>query len=120
VNRPPLVRTARPADLETYLRLFAPYENQLHDFSGPEREFGGRFALLFRQVLRLLVLPTELNRSMPRLFIEVAHQYLGKNPETLRHFSYEENRHFFLSDLLDWLQIYERGRRMRRMGENQR
>lgn len=104
-------------DLDTYLRLFAPYEEQLNQFDGREGEFGGRFALLFRQVLRLLIRPSALNKSMPQTFIKVARLYLDQDPDTVMHFSYEDNRHFYLSDLLDWLQIYERGHRMRRMGK---
>jgi hypothetical protein len=88
----------------------------LRTFTGREGEHGGRFALLFRQVLRLLVQPMAINQSIPRPFIEVAQRYLGKEQEVVMHFSYEENRHFFLSDLLDWLQIQERGQRLRRMG----
>ena len=90
--------------------------DQLRDFEGREGEYGARFALLFRQALRLLVAPGELNDIMPRTFIEMARRYLDGDQETVRHFSYEDNRHFFLSDLLDWLKIYERGQKMRRMG----
>ena len=95
-------------DLDAYLKLFAPYVEQLRQFSGREGEYGGRFALLFRQVVRLL----------PKPFVGVAQHYLEREAETVRHFSYEDNRHFFLSDLFDWLQIQERGRRMREMGKD--
>ena len=105
------------ADLAAYYKLFSPYEEQLRQFKGREGEHGGRFALLFRQVLRLLVQPTELNQLIPRTFIKVAQRYLAKEKEVVMHFSYEDNRHFFLSDLYDWLQIYERGQRMRQMGK---
>jgi hypothetical protein len=103
-------------DLDAYLKRFAPYRDQLRQFSGREGEYGGRFALLFRQVVRLLVSSAKINRQIPKPFIKVAQRYLERDEETVRHFSYEDNRHFFLSDLLDWLQIQERGRRMRRMG----
>lgn len=105
-----------PVDLEAYLRLFAPYEEQLRQFEGREGEYGGRFALLFRQVLRLLIQPCALNRRVPQTFIKVARLYLHQDPDTVLHFSYEDNRHFYLSDLLDWLQIHERGHRMSDMG----
>lgn len=104
------------ADFDTYYRLFAPYEDKLRSFEGREGEYGARFALLFRQILRLLVLPGDLNELMPRTFAEVARRYLEGDPDTVKHFSYEDNRHFFLSDLLDWLKIYERGQQMRKMG----
>lgn len=100
--------------LEQYFQLFKPYEAQLRDFSGREGEHGHRFALLFRQALRLLESPLPINEIMPKMFLEVAHRYLEKEHNTVRHFKYEDNRHFFLSDLLDWLKIHERGRRMRK------
>jgi len=110
------LRLEEPVDLDAYLKLFAPYEEQLRQFTGREGEYGGRFALLFRQVVRLLHASVKINRQVPKPFIRVAQRYLERDDETVRHFSYEDNRHFFLSDLLDWLQIQERGRRMRRMG----
>ncbi|MES9965126.1 MAG: hypothetical protein ABW116_16490 [Candidatus Sedimenticola sp. 20ELBAFRAG] len=102
--------------LNAYLRLFEPYREQLKQFDGREREYGGRFSLLFRQVLRMLVRPAELNQQIPKLFVTVAHKYFDGDKETIRHFSYEDNRHFFLSDLYDWLQIRERGRKMQVIG----
>ncbi|MET0116868.1 MAG: hypothetical protein ABW090_05545 [Sedimenticola sp.] len=102
--------------LDAYLRLFEPYKEQLKQFDGREGEYGSRFALLFRQVLRMLVRPEELNQQIPKLFVTVAHKYFAGDKETIRHFSYEDNRHFFLSDLYDWLQIRERGRKMRLIG----
>lgn len=103
--------------MSAYFKLFSSYEEQLRNFRGREGGHGGRFALLFRQVLRLLVQPTELNQLIPRTFIKVAQRYLAKDQEVVMHFSYEDNRHFFLSDLYDWLQIHERGQRMRQMGK---
>ncbi len=106
-----------PVDLNTYLRLVAPYETQLRQFAGREGEYGARFALLFLQVVRLQVKPGGLNQLIPKPFITVAQRYLAREHEVVTHFSYEENRHFFLSDLHDWLQIQERGERMRQMGK---
>lgn len=102
--------------LDHYLTLFAPYEEQLRDFEGREREYGGRFALLFRQVVRLLVQELPINQLMPRLYTNMAERYLSRDPDTVQHFSYEDNRHFFLSELRDWLAVHQRGRALRRMG----
>ncbi len=102
-------------DLDTYLRLFTPYEQPLKDFSGREGEYGARFALLFRQTLRLLSTPSSFNERIPRTFLAVTDKYLSNEYEAVRHFSYEENRHFFLADLLDWLNRHERGRKLRNM-----
>ena len=104
--------------LDEYLKLFAPYERQLSDFEGRQREYGGRFALLFRQVTRLLVQDLPINRLMPRMYLEMALRYLERDSDTVRHFSYEDNRHFFLSELREWLAVHERGRAMRRMGSS--
>ena len=106
--------------LDDYLSLFKPYEQQLSDFDGREREYGGRFALLFRQVTRLLVQDRPINQLMPRMYVNMAHRYLEREKDTVRHFSYEDNRHFFLSELREWLAIRERGRNMRQMGQSDR
>jgi hypothetical protein len=107
-------------DLDSYLKLFAPYEAQLADFRGRERAHGGRFALLFRQVARLLVHDNGFNRGMPKMFGSVARRYLDREPDTVLHFSYEDNRHFYLSDLRDWLALHERGRALRRANRAER
>lgn len=104
-------------DLDAYIKLFAPYEMQLRDFSGREREFGGRFALLFRQVIRLLVVDADINRLVPRTYVTMAERYLDRVHDTVRHFSYEDNRHFFLSELREWIAVQERGRVMRNLGK---
>lgn len=111
------LKIEEPVDLDAYLKRFTPYREQLRQFSGRQGEYGGRFALLFRQVVRLLAASAKINRQIPKPFIKVAQRYLEQDEETVRHFSYEDNRHFFLSDLLDWLQIQDRGRRMRQMGK---
>jgi hypothetical protein len=109
----PGARTARAVDLDVYLTLFAPYEAQLRDFGGRERDYGGRFALLFRQIVGLLVQDAEINRLVPQTYVAVAERFLDRVPDTVRHFSYEDNRHFFLSELRDWIAVQERGREMR-------
>lgn len=112
-------RQSSPLDgLDTYQQLFRPYERQLKQFGGREREYGGRFALLFRQVTRLLVTDLPINGFMPRLYVDVAQRYLQREPDTVRHFSYEDNRHFFLSELREWLNVRDRGRAMRRTGDS--
>lgn len=106
-------------DLDAYLKLFAPYESQLRAFGGREREYGGRFALLFHQVVRLLVQEADINQLVPRMYVVVAHKYLEREPDTVRHFSYEDNRHFFLSELREWISVQERGRNLRQVNRVQ-
>lgn len=106
-------------DLQTYLRLFKPYEAQLkefigrNDFRGDEEQYGARFALLFRQAARLLTSQDEFNQRLPKHYIALAERYLNKDHDTVRHFSYEENRYYFLSEFLEWLKVHERGEKMR-------
>ncbi len=102
-----------PVILDTYLRLFQPYSEQLRTFQSRDGEYGARFALLFRQTIRLLVLPADINQRLPALYTTIAERYLANEPATVRHFSYEDNRYFFLIELLDWLKVHERGERMR-------
>lgn len=104
--------------LDAYLQLFRPYEQQLKEFRGREREFGARFALLFRQIVRLLVRDLPINELMPRMYVDMAQRYLDREPDAVRHFSYEDNRHFFLSELREWLNVRDRGRAIRRMGDS--
>lgn len=105
-----------PVDLDSYLRLFQPYETQLREFTVREGEYGARFALLFRQVVRMLVKPAAINERMPKLYLALAERYLGNDHDTVRHFSYEENRYFFLMELMDWLRAHQRGEAMRQSG----
>lgn len=100
-------------ELDDYLRLFKPYETQLHDFKVRDVKYGARFALLFHQVARLLIQNSAINDRLPRTFVKVAQQFLANERDTVMHFSYEDNRHFFLSDLLDWLKHLERAQRLR-------
>ncbi len=110
-------------NLDSYLRLFKPYETQLHDFigrndfTGSEEQYGAHFALLFRQAARLLVSPADINHRLPKHYIALAERYLNKDHDTVRHFSYEENRYYFLSEFLEWLKMHERGVKMQSMGK---
>lgn len=110
---PESVESSPLEGLDGYLALFAPYEQQLLDFEGRQREFGGRFALLFRQTVRLLARDLPINNLMPRMYPELARRYLDRDRDTVKHFSYEDNRHFFLSELRQWLAVREGGREMR-------
>jgi hypothetical protein len=107
-----------PVDLDTYLRLFQPYENQMRDFQGRQGEYGARFALLFRQVMRLLVLHAEINQQLPGRYPDTARRYLANQADIVHHYTYEDNRFAFLSSLLEWLKVYERGRKMRDLNQS--
>lgn len=94
-------------DLEVYLQVFAPYIDELRTLEGHDGRRGIRFVMLFRQVVQMLVAPADFNQKIPRPFVSMAQYYVEQKASTLEHFEYEENRQFFLTDLLDWLQRCE-------------
>lgn len=98
---------ATKVDLHAYQQVFAPYREELRKIEGHDGRRGIRFVMLFRQVVQMLVEPAEINRRIPRPFVTMAHHYVAQQPGTLEHFEYEENRQFFLCDMLDWLQHCE-------------
>ena len=98
----------RPPEIDDYLALFRLYGDALDTPSEPG---GQRFALLFDQVVRLLMAQSPLNSELPAPFLDVARHYRHHDPATLDHFRYDENRHFFLSDLYDLLRLKAAARR---------
>lgn len=98
----PKSTTAAAPGLDEYLALFRLYQGEL---ARPAESRGQRFTLLFEQVARLLDRPSPFNHSLPKPFREVAARYLAGDAATHRHFRYDENRHFFLSDLHDYLRL---------------
>jgi hypothetical protein len=89
---------------ENYLRILDSYRDALRE---PAEPAGNRFELAFKQVIRLLARPSHFNDSLPAPFLDVAYRYGAGEPATLRHFGYDENRQFFLSDLHDYLALME-------------
>lgn len=85
---------------EHYLRILDFYSDALRE---PVEPAGNRFELVFEQVVRLLARPSSFNDSLPAPFLDVAYRYAEGEAATLRHFGYDENRQFFLSDLYDYL-----------------
>lgn len=90
--------------LQDYLKLFALYEGKL-DFSDGE-DGGGDYLLIFEQVIRLLLKPSPFNDMLPDTFLSAAERYAFNESATESYFRYSDNRHFFLSDLYDSLQLY--------------
>jgi len=93
--------------LQRYQQTFAPYREELREFIGHDGRRGIRFIMLFRTVVQFLVQPSEINQQIPKPLVGVAQRYVEQHPETVEHFEYEENRQFFLCDLLDWLEKQE-------------
>lgn len=90
-------------DLADYVDLFGIYGEDLGSiYQEPDDD---RYALLFEQVVRLLVKPSPFNLSLPEPFRVSAHRYLDGDPGTVRHLGDPANRHFMLCDLHDLVML---------------
>jgi hypothetical protein len=109
-GRPPMSRTQ--PDEQDYLSLFRIYGDDLSAlYREPDDD---RYALLFEQVVRLLVKPSPFNRSLPEPFRISARRYHDGDPATVKHLSHPANRHFMLCDLHDLISLRSRVARNRR------
>ena len=88
---------------QDYLKLLENYAQTLRE---PIEPRGTRLELLFEQVNRLLRQPSPFNDTLPAPFRDVARHYAVADPQTVEHFSYDENRQFFLSDLHDFIRLH--------------
>ena len=90
--------TGQP-DLDDYVQLFRVYGEDIGAlYQAPDDD---RYALLFEQVVRLLIRPSPFNRSLPEPFRHSARRYHAGDPATLAHLGDPANRHFMLCDLHD-------------------
>lgn len=90
-------------DLEDYLQLFRIYGKDLGTlYQEPDDD---RYALLFEQVIRLLVKPSPFNLSLPEPFRTSAHRYRRGDPGTVARLGDPANRHFMLCDLHDLIML---------------
>jgi hypothetical protein len=88
-----------PPDLADYTHLFQTYGRDLGNlYQEPE---DGRYAFLFEQVMRMLIRPSPINRSLPEPFRVAARRYHYRDPSTVAHLNDPANRHFMLCDLHD-------------------
>jgi hypothetical protein len=95
--------SATEPDIRDYLKLFEIYGANLGRlYSEPDDD---RYALLFEQVMRLLVKPSPFNLSLPEPFRTSAHRYRGGHPGTIEHLSRPANRNFMLCDLHDLIML---------------
>lgn len=88
--------------LDDYLRLLRLYERQLVTAADAR---GTRLQLPFAQVIRLLTTPSPFNNTLPAPFRDVARRLAAEDKAVVAHFRYDENRQFFLGDLLDYLRL---------------
>ncbi len=90
-------------DHKDYFHLFQSYGKDLGSiYAEPDDD---RYALLFEQVIRLLIKPSQFNLSLPEPFRISAQRYHHKDPVTVAHLSDPANRHFMLCDLHDWIML---------------
>ncbi|MCG6942690.1 MAG: hypothetical protein LJE69_15730 [Thiohalocapsa sp.] len=90
-------------DVEDYLQLFRQYGGDLGElYREPEDE---RYALLFEQVVRLLVQPSPFNLGLPDTFRVAARRYRDGHPSTVARLRQPANRHFMLCELHDLIML---------------
>lgn len=98
-------------DLDDYLNLFAKYGDDLGAlYKEPDDE---RYALLFEQVIKLIVDPSPFNLQLPDPFRISAQRYLAGDPTTVANLSDPANRHFMLCDVHDYMKLQRARRRAR-------
>ena len=89
--------------VEDYVHLFQVYGKDLGSlYREPDDE---RYALLFEQVVRLLVRPSPYNLALPQQFRVTAQRYQKGDPVTVKHMGDPANRHFMLCDLHDLVML---------------
>lgn len=90
-------------EIDDYLELFATYGKDLGAIYKEDDD--DRYALLFAQVIRLLVRASLYNLGLPETFRTTALRYANGDAATLAHMGQPANRHFMLSDLHDHIML---------------
>lgn len=91
-------------ELEDYVRLFQIYGKDLGSIYQVESA-EDPYALLFEQVILLLLKPSPFNLHLPEAFRTTAHRYHRGDEATVAHMSDFDNRHFMLCDLHDLIML---------------
>lgn len=99
-------------DAQDYLNLFRIYRDDLGSLYRESDD--DRYALLFEQVVRLLIKPSPFSRSLPEPFRVSARRYHEGDPATVKHLGHPANRHFMRCDLHDPIRLRSRVARSRR------
>jgi hypothetical protein len=95
--------TLTKPDLHDYLQLFSQYGGDLGElYREPDDE---RYALLFEQVMRLLVRPSPFNLRLPEPFLAAARRYRDGHQPTVARLRQPANRHFLLCELYDLIML---------------
>ena len=95
--------SAATPELDDYVHLFRIYGDDLGSlYKAPDDD---RYALLFEQVIRLLIRPSPYNLALPAQFLRAARRYRDADPATVAQFADPANRHFMLCDLHDLIML---------------
>ncbi|MGD8274354.1 MAG: hypothetical protein PVJ30_00245 [Thiohalocapsa sp.] len=90
-------------DVHDYVQLFRQYGGEL---SGLYRATDdNRYALLFEQVVRLLVRPSPFNLRLPDTFRMTARRYRDGHQPTVARLREPANRNFMLCELYDLIML---------------
>ncbi|WP_295882428.1 hypothetical protein [uncultured Thiohalocapsa sp.] len=90
-------------DVQDYLQLFRQYGGDLTAlYRAPEDD---RYALLFEQVVRLLVRPSPFNLRLPDEFRMAARRWRDGHQPTVARLREPANRHFMLCELYDLVML---------------
>ncbi len=90
-------------DLQDYLQLFQRYGGDLAELYREAED--DRYALLFEQVVRLLVRPSPFNLRLPAPFRIAAHRYRDGHRPTVARLRQPANRNFLLCELYDLIML---------------
>ena len=95
--------TLTKPDLQDYLNLFRQYGGDLGElYREPDDD---RYALLFEQVVRLLVRPSAFNQRLPDSLRMAARRYRDGHQPTVAKLREPANRHFLLCELHDVIML---------------
>jgi hypothetical protein len=101
-------------DERDYSSLFRIYGDDLGSlYRDPDSD---RYALLFEQVVRLLIKPSPFNRSLPESFRVAARRYHDGDPSAAEHLRHRASHHLVLCDLHDLISLRSRVARICRKG----
>lgn len=93
-------------DLKDYADLFRLYGDDLHKaYLQPDDD---RYRLLFDQLCRLLAQGSVFNLSLPQPFRITAQRYLAGDAAVVAQMSDPQNRHFMVSDVVDYIDLQRR------------
>ncbi len=93
-------------DVTDYLHCFEIYGEDIRTIYLDHEE--GRYEFLFERILRMLIMQSTFNATIPAPFKTTARKYLSGDMETRTYMNNPEKRNFMLSDLYDFVLLQHR------------